>query len=125
MPQRLCTDAFDCNRELVGSHSALVDRLVGLVNWLAFGALIVVFGVPGFGVEPGLPSKTSVLAASLRAIGRNIRTQNYAIQTTLLESLSVPQSEQFSASSPWTRLISTFKLRWNAFRYQIAVQSPR
>jgi methyltransferase (TIGR00027 family) len=69
MPHRLCTDAFEFDGESFSSHSALVDHRVGNVSWLAFGALIAVFAVPTFAVEPGLPSKTSVLAASLRAIG--------------------------------------------------------
>jgi hypothetical protein len=35
----------------------------------ALGGLIAVFAIQAFPVKPGLPSKTSVLAASLRAIG--------------------------------------------------------
>lgn len=69
MLQRLCTIAFDCNGGSAGPHSALNDHLVAALNALAFGTLIAFFAVPSLAVEPGLPSKTSVLTASLRAIG--------------------------------------------------------
>jgi methyltransferase (TIGR00027 family) len=56
-----------CKRESVVCCSAVAD--VRAVNWFALAGLIAVFAFQALGVEPGLPSKTSVLTASLRAIG--------------------------------------------------------
>jgi methyltransferase (TIGR00027 family) len=39
------------------------------VNWFALGALTALLIIPAFGVEPGLPSKTSIHVAFQRAIG--------------------------------------------------------
>jgi hypothetical protein len=68
MPQTIRVDAVECSPELAATHSALVPGFVGAVRSAAYG-IMAVFTIPAFGFQPGLPSKISVAAASLRAIG--------------------------------------------------------
>jgi methyltransferase (TIGR00027 family) len=68
MPQRLRVGAVECSPELLAKHVAVVRGIFGTRSWVAY-AIIAVFTIPAFGIEPGLPSKTSVVTASLRAIG--------------------------------------------------------
>ena len=58
-----------CNHGCIGSHCLSSSDVPKAVNWFALGALMVLLAVPSFGVEPGLPSKTSIHVAFQRAIG--------------------------------------------------------